>query len=171
MKKFVGFFLILCYTGVFAQNLDKYEKKEYTCSGSFKLTHRILYPKDYDKDKKHPLILFLHKGVEYINENQLINDAALFLKEDNQVKVPCIVIAPQCPPNNFWASVTLDRNTSPIILGSDYNNQPNNPMISFVEIVKQVCLEENVEKSLNVFQEPNLLAWTTFANKRNKVQL
>ncbi|MDR6561435.1 MULTISPECIES: prolyl oligopeptidase family serine peptidase [unclassified Arcicella] len=149
MKKFLGFFLLLCYTGVFAQDLDKYEKREYVRSDGFKLPYRILYPKDYNKSKKYPLILFLHGAGERGNDNekQLTHGAKLFLKDENRENFPCIVIAPQCPTDNYWASVKVDRSTSPITLGFDYHNQSTTPMLSFMDIVKQVCQDESVDKS------------------------
>jgi dipeptidyl aminopeptidase/acylaminoacyl peptidase len=45
-----------------AQDLSQYEKKEFVRDGDT-LRHRILYPLNYDKQKKYPLVMFLH-GVQ-----------------------------------------------------------------------------------------------------------
>ena len=56
--------------------LDIYEKKEFVYNGNT-LRYRILYPVNYDKNKKYPLLLFLHGAGERGNDNekQLIHGA------------------------------------------------------------------------------------------------
>ena len=43
-----------------ADNRDRFEARTYTDSAGEKLNYRLLKPKDYDRNKKYPLVLFLH---------------------------------------------------------------------------------------------------------------
>src|SRR4030095_14388480 len=101
----------------FAQDLSLYEKKEYTSSNGKILPYRILYPEQYDKSKKYPLILFLHGAGERgsDNEKQLVHGATLFIADSNRKKFPCIVVFPQCPTDSSWTSVKIDRSKTPLL--------------------------------------------------------
>ena len=67
--------------------LDIYEKKEFVYNGNV-LPYRILYPANYDKNKKYPLLLFLHGAGERgkDNEKQLIHGSKLFITDEKQEK-------------------------------------------------------------------------------------
>ena len=72
------------------------------------LPYRIFVPKDYDAKKKYPLILFLHGAGERGNDNerQLVHAQVLrFISDEAQAKHPCILVAPQCPTNGWWADI------------------------------------------------------------------
>ena len=75
-----------------------YQKALYI-SGGDTLPYRILFPENYDHKKKYPLVLFLHGAGERGNDNekQLVHGASLFLKNENRIAFPCIVLVPQCP--------------------------------------------------------------------------
>ncbi len=102
-------------------DLSFYQKAEYTDStGS--LPYRILYPENYDRTKKYPLVLFLHGAGERGNDNekQLVHGASLFLENENRKDYPCIVVAPQCPAESYWSSAKVDRSKYPVSLDFDY---------------------------------------------------
>jgi len=86
------------------------------------LPYRILYPENYDRSKKYPLVLFLHGAGERgsDNENQLVHGASLFLKNENRKDYPCIVVFPQCPAGSYWSGAKVDRSKYPISLKFDY---------------------------------------------------
>ena len=70
MKKIFFYFLTAFSLAANAQDLSLYQKKEYTYSEGKVLPYRILYPDNYDKTKKYPLVLFLHGSGERGNDNE-----------------------------------------------------------------------------------------------------
>lgn len=89
-----------------------YESKIFTLNGDT-LPYRIMYPVDFDAAKQYPLLLILHGSGERgsNNEAQLVHGSDLFADPENREKFPAIVIFPQCPSEDYWASVerTLDE--------------------------------------------------------------
>jgi len=73
------------------------------------LPYRILMPKDFDVTKKYPLHLFLHGSGERGNDNlaQLVHGSTLF--EVMNAHYPAIVIFPQCPTEDYWATIEYSR--------------------------------------------------------------
>src|SRR5687767_2796298 len=149
MKKIflVGF--LLAVLGATAQDLSLYQKKEYKHSEGKVLPYRILYPENYDKSKKHPLLLFLHGAGERgkDNEKQLIHGSKLFITEENRKNFPAIVVFPQCPEESFWAVTKIDRTVQPYKIEFDYAAQPNWPLAAANELVKKIIGEGSVDKS------------------------
>lgn len=70
------------------------------------LNYRILYPENFDENKKYPLVLFLHGAGERGDDNkaQLVHGSKLW--QEHTEKYPAIVIFPQCPKEDYWANVT-----------------------------------------------------------------
>jgi predicted peptidase len=126
-----------------------YQKKEFAFADGKILPYRILYPGNYDKTKKYPLILFLHGAGERGNDNekQLTWGAKLFLNDENRKNFPAIVIFPQCPEESFWAVIKVDRTTQPAKFEFDYTAEPNWPLTAANELVKKISNEEAVDKS------------------------
>ncbi|MEK7255913.1 MAG: carboxylesterase family protein, partial [Bacteroidota bacterium] len=108
------------YNAVGAPDYSLYKKATLT-SGENSLGYRILYPENYDRSKKYPVVLVLHGGGERgeDNEKQLVHGAWLFLKKENRVKFPAIVVFPQCPTNSNWNSASYDRTKTPLELKFD----------------------------------------------------
>lgn len=129
--------------------LAPYQQKEFTLAEDKILPYRVLYPANYDKSKKYPLLLFLHGAGERGNDNekQLTHGAKLFLKEENRSNFPAILVFPQCPENSFWASVKIERNSQPVKIDFDYSAEANWPLTAANELVKQLINEEAVDKS------------------------
>ncbi len=148
MKKILAFILIIISITAEAQDLSLYQKKEYIYSEGKILPYRILYPENYDKDKKYPLVLFLHGAGERgnNNENQLVHGAKLFLGKETRKNYPAIVIFPQCPENSFWSSVKIDRNKTPISLEFNYDNPITWPLDAVQKLVSQLLSVEAVDK-------------------------
>jgi predicted peptidase len=128
--------------------LKPYLRREFESAGNV-LPYRVLYPDNYDKTKKYPLILFLHGAGERgkDNEIQLVHGAKLFLTEENRKKFPAIILFPQCPRESFWAAVSVDRSTQPFKISFDYNAQPTWPLVAANDLVKKIANEEAVDKS------------------------
>jgi predicted peptidase len=108
----------------------------------------MLLPQNYDPQKKYPLILFLHGAGERgsDNEKQLVHGAKLFIASENRKNFPAIVIAPQCPAENYWASVIIDRTTNPFTFSFDYSRPATTALSAAIELVKEIMATEGVDK-------------------------
>ena len=75
---------------------NKFEKQVYK-QDEKELPYRILLPKDYDKQKKYPLVLTFHNSTRIGNDNeaQLEPLGRIWLREEIYNQYNCIVIAPQ----------------------------------------------------------------------------
>jgi predicted peptidase len=129
--------------------LDIYEKKEFVFAEGKVLPYRILYPENYDKNKKYPLLLLLHGAGERgkDNEKQLTWGSKLFITAENRKNFPAIVVFPQCPEESFWAVTKIDRTTTPFKIEFDYTAEPNWPLAAANALVKKLANEEGVDKS------------------------
>ena len=147
MKQLFIFFCLLFSIQTTAQDLSLYQKQTYVDREGQVLPYRILYPENYERSKKYPLILFLHGAGERGNDNekQLTHGSKLFLSDENRRKFPVIVIFPQCPDENFWSSVNIDRTKKPTGFVFDYAKQPNVPLTSSLEVVKKIMSEGSVD--------------------------
>lgn len=126
----------------------EFEKKVFVGSNGFELQYRILYPMNYDEAKSYPLVLFLHGAGERgdDNEAQLTHGVKLFAQEENRERFPCIVIAPQCPKDSYWASVEVIRSQYPVTLNFDYDKPSNSPLNAAIELVEQMIKEKKALK-------------------------
>ena len=148
------FKLFLFCTAVFfsvdgkAQNdkYDKYEAGTFVDSHQTELKYRILYPVGYKKSKKYPLILFLHGAGERGSDNksQLEHGANVFAfgLDDH----PAIVIAPQCPKEDYWASANFDRRKYPLELDFNYGYPETESLHASIELVKKFIKKRKADK-------------------------
>ncbi|SHH02632.1 carboxylesterase family protein [Flagellimonas flava] len=102
-------FLFLFCTQMTAQDSSPYQKKVFVKDGK-SLPYRLLLPKDYDANKKYPLLLFLHGSGERGNDNeaQLVHGSSLFLKEEVRDSYEAIVVFPQCAAGSSWAKIDVE---------------------------------------------------------------
>jgi len=66
---------------------------------------------DYGKASKYPLIIFLHGKGERGNDNEAqLKWGVMNFADDNIMKTyQPIVIAPQCPDDDYWGGLTYDE--------------------------------------------------------------
>lgn len=80
-----------------------YTKALYT-TGKDSLPYRLLYPLNYNKHKRYPLVLFLHgagqRGTD--NEAPLTRVPNVLTDTAGREKYPCFILVPQCPKNDVW---------------------------------------------------------------------
>ncbi len=93
-----------------AQDLSLYQYRHFVGATGDTLPYRILLPKNYASGKRYPLLLFLHGAGERGRDNalQLTHGASLFIRPDVRAKYPAIVVFPQCPKDQYWASVVRE---------------------------------------------------------------
>jgi predicted peptidase len=128
-----------------AQDKSAFDKEVYIETGD-SLNYRILYPKNFDADKKYPLVLFLHGAGERGNDNekQLVHGSNLFLNEENREKYPAIVVFPQCPKNDYWAKANVDRSQKGNVFKFDYSAEPNPSLKKVISLLDSLQSHKNV---------------------------
>ncbi|MEO8413913.1 MAG: prolyl oligopeptidase family serine peptidase [Ginsengibacter sp.] len=109
--------------------------EQYTNGKGDTLRYRQLVP-DYDTLRKYPLVIFLHGSGERgsDNESQLKWGVMNFASDQNMIKYPAIVIAPQCPEKTGWSNFSGKEQTTQMSLKSS----PSKPMELLMELVQQV---------------------------------
>lgn len=126
-----------------------FTKSAYQDEAGNVLPYQILFPRNYDRNRQYPLVLFLHgageRGTD--NEKQLTHGGKLFLDEKARTDFPAIVVFPQCPPESYWSSVNIDREKRPMLLDFSYNDQLNWPTQAAVDLVKSLLKTESVDKN------------------------
>ena len=110
MKKIVLLSIALASITLSAQDKNLFAKEIFEGKNAT-LPYRIMYPEDYRPEQKYPLILFLHGSGERgdDNEKQLIHGSDFFIKYNRKI-FPAIVIAPQCPQEDYWGSRSNEGN-------------------------------------------------------------
>lgn len=113
IRLFTPLILLFLSIGTNAQDLKKYDKGSFI-KGKDSIYYRILFPENFDANKKYPIVFFLHGRGESGNDNQkqLNNGGKLFLKEDIRKQFPAIVVFPQCPANGYWANVNITTDST-----------------------------------------------------------
>lgn len=110
MKSKILILLSLFISSTLMADNSMYEKREFVFKGDT-LRYRVLFPENYDKSRKYPVVLFLHGSGERgcDNEAQLTHGASLFTDEETRKDYPSIVIFPQCPQDEFWAEMKMSE--------------------------------------------------------------
>lgn len=95
----------------------KFIKGEWVKANEKELLYQIYCPAKIDEDTKLPLVVFLHGAGERGNDNvkQLDYRPKKFTTSQNQEKRPCIVIAPQCPADEYWTDEELTKNVNALV--------------------------------------------------------
>lgn len=128
-----------------SQNQALFSKEHYIV-GNDTLSYRMLLPKDFDKSKQYPLVLFLHGAGERGSDNakQLTHGSELFVK--NRDSFPAVVIFPQCPQKDYWANATVDRSTRPITLNFPLDIEPTTAMTLVMKLMEDMAFKSYVDK-------------------------
>lgn len=112
-----GAALLLSSRIIAAQRASIFLAKTYQNSRGETIPYRLFIPQGYKKQKKYPLVLWLHGGAGRGNDNlkeisggNTIGSHVWTLPE-NQSKHPCFVVAPQCPANQLWATLDMAKPT------------------------------------------------------------
>ena len=119
----------------FSQSSSKFSINSYINDKRDTLLYRQLFP-DADTLRRFPLVIFLHGSGERGNDNeaQLKWGAMNFASDENMIRYPAFVIAPQCPPNVSWSNFTRDRNSTQMSLLPT----PTKPMQLLIELIDKL---------------------------------
>lgn len=102
-------YLVLVFTvisgmlPVKAQSVLDYTRDVYVKSTD-SLPYRLLYPLNYNKNKKYPIVVFLHGSGQRGNDNetQLIGVPKRLTDAAGRSKYPCFIFVPQCSRKDVW---------------------------------------------------------------------
>lgn len=144
----ITLFWLLAMKNLPAQFQQLYEKKEFI-RGNDTLRYRILYPVDYNANKKYPLIVFLHGSGERGNDNeaQLTHGAKLFADSAIRQQFPAIVVFPQCSRNDAWARIGYDANKKDSL--GKFTFQSEQPIGKCLNGVSRLCDSLVATKTIN----------------------
>ncbi|WP_316812644.1 dienelactone hydrolase family protein [Pedobacter heparinus] len=95
--------LILGSQFIKAQETSAYTRAIYVTSKD-SLPYRLLYPLNYNKHKKYPIVVFLHGSGQRGNDNeaQLIGVPKRLTDSAGRAKYPCFILVPQCSKKDVW---------------------------------------------------------------------
>lgn len=86
------------------------------------MPYRLFIPRGYNRQKKYPLVLWLHGGAGRGSDNlkQISGGNTIgyhvWPLPHNQARNPCFVVAPQCPNNELWATLDTAKSTEQLRL-------------------------------------------------------
>jgi predicted peptidase len=83
------------------------EAREWKAPNGTVVKYRWSAPETLEAGKTYPLVLFLHGAGERGTNNaaQLKHGVTAILEGARKLGEPCFLIAPQCPPNGWWAPI------------------------------------------------------------------
>jgi predicted peptidase len=148
-KVFLFLSLVFSFQFSMAQDLTLFQKKVFRSKSGQELNYRILYPENYNKSKKFPVLLFLHGAGERGNDNekQLIHGGSLFLDPVNRAKYPAIVLFPQCPEGKSWASLDIRPGEGgKKIYNRSNGTTPGEMSLSLNGLLQDVCKHQKADK-------------------------
>lgn len=151
MKALLTFCIILSMMPLTAQQildqtLERFTAETFSFEGK-EFPYRVLYPKDFDASKSYPLHLFLHGAGERGSDNkaQLTHGSELFIKMSEQY--PAIVIFPQCPKDDYWADVIIDRSETQNVFTFPKKPQPTWAMRAVLSLLDSTISNSYVDTS------------------------
>lgn len=97
--------LFFCAIAIFAEEKAELFEKQITVT--VKAGYLVVLPEGYQADRKYPLLLFLHGSGERGDNLELVKTHGPFAKV-KELKLPFIIVAPQCPANKYWDTDMLN---------------------------------------------------------------
>ncbi|GCC51911.1 phospholipase [Chryseotalea sanaruensis] len=139
--------MILVQINTFSQTPGEFLPHTYINEKADTLLYQLLSPQVTNGGRKLPLIIFLHGAGERGSDNtkQLTHGASIFLKEENQKQFPAYVLFPQCPEDDYWASVKVDRSQMPLLLDFNYNRPLTKSLALVVSLIKKLKQEKPID--------------------------
>lgn len=131
-----------------AQPASPYSEEAFG-EGEQQLLYRKLLPQNFDPQESYPLVLFLHGAGERGSDNtrQLTHGSTLFTNPLSRDAFPAVVLMPQCPEDDYWAQVAIDRSSYPIGLEFHYEKGPTPSMQKVMALLEQYLAEPYTDPS------------------------
>lgn len=110
---------------------------------------QILYPVDFQANKKYPLLLFLHGAGERGNDNQkqLAHFHELLKDVVNSGQFPAIVVFPHCPVEDYWANAKIDRYPNRLDIEYLVGGEPTKAMQNVISLMDSLSKLKFVDQS------------------------
>ena len=92
-----------------------FRKEVYVNKKGDRLPYRLYVPLGYDKNRKYPLLIWLHgtdgRGIDNLKQLTKQNQLAthFWIRKDVQLSFPVILLVPQCPVGQNWADPELNE--------------------------------------------------------------
>ncbi len=139
-------FAVMMFYAFLTQSQDGFQARIFKTKDGHTLPYRILFPKNYDRTQKYPIVVVLHGAGERGEDNvqQLVHGSGLFLKVENRIKFRAIVIFPQCPTESYWMSGKIRhiQHTEALEASFNYPKEPNWPLLATIDLVRKIAKEE-----------------------------
>ena len=139
--------MILIFAIVSCNNFEIIPSYEKYILNGIELNYRVLYPKDFDKSKKYPLVLFLHgigeRGSD--NKKQLTYVDEVFLDPKIYKNFPSVVVFPQAPMSDSWSSRIIKKNKIKYIFPK--NNSPTNSLNMVMKLMDSIVKEDFINSN------------------------
>jgi predicted peptidase len=119
---FLGVALLGLNRKVIPQQQSGFLARSFQSSRGKRMPYRLFIPAEYESRTKYPLVLWLHGGAGRGSDNlsQIsggnTSGSHVWTLPENQIKNPCFVVAPQCPVNQAWATVSRTQPTEQLHL-------------------------------------------------------
>jgi len=88
--------------------IDEFQQFVFERDG-VRIPYRLFVPPEIEPGKKYPLVVFLHGAGERGTDNYVqlaaYRGAVVWAEPRVQVRHPCFVLAPQCPPESSWTKI------------------------------------------------------------------
>ena len=143
-RMMVALFVILLSMVATAQVPVNFSPQSYTNGKGDTLYYRQLTP-DANPKRHYPLVIFLHGSGERGNDNiaQLKWGVMNFATEQNMLKYPAVIIAPQCPASTSWTGPGNSRTASTAPMTAS----PTRPMELLLDLIKKIKAEGKIDTS------------------------
>ncbi len=109
-KTVLSIILLFCLGSVYSQgHRNDFESRSIRLNEGTTMMYRLFIPKNYDSDKKYPIVVSLHgvgeRGTD--NNRQIDLEDLIFpwILDSIQTRVPHFMMVPQCPPDLTWGGM------------------------------------------------------------------
>ena len=119
--------------------IDEFQQFVFEKDG-VKIPYRLFIPSELEPGKKYPLVVFLHGGGERGTDNYVqlatYRGAVVWAEPRVQVRFPCFVLAPQCPPESGWTKRIFDGNFF----------EPTRELLAVVGIIESLLKDYSIDE-------------------------
>lgn len=147
MKHTFFYFGLFFLLSNFVNAQKSYKSGEMSVKNGNVISYRYLEPRKVKKNKKYPLIVFLHGSGERGSDNklQLVHGAKLFEKKSNRRKFPAYVVFPQCPKEDYWASMRSNKDNVEDPFTFDFSGPSTEALNNVFDLIKTYQKNPNVD--------------------------
>ena len=100
----------------------EFQKRVFVNKKGERLQYRLYVPVTFSKERKYPLVLWLHggegRGSDNVRQITKGNEKGshFWTSQENQLKFSAFVLAPQCPVDDNWAEPDLNEPSKTLLL-------------------------------------------------------